>query len=304
MGDGGLRHPLRGRVDRADLPDPAGAADRAALEGLRREGRVRLEPRAARQDHADQGGVSGARPRHLGRRGPAGGARVLDAPESRRQGPPHAGDEPRRLRAARRAGQAGRRRDHHLHVGDLRGREGRHADPRQPRVEHPLEPAGHADHGGRHGSLVPAALPRLRAHPRLRVPLPGRVDRLRPVGRETAGQLHRGRAALLCPGAPRLREGPRAHPRPGAGRERPEAEALSLGGARRKGEGGLRTARGNGPGLSRPQGEDRGQARLREDPRLARLALPLRVLGRGAAFPRSGRVLLWPRESSSTRVTA
>ena len=68
---------------------------------------------------------------------------------------------------------------------------------------------GHPVHGRRGRALVPAALARLRADARLRVPPQGRVDRVRRVGRQAGGELHRGQPALLRRGAARLREGPR-----------------------------------------------------------------------------------------------
>ena len=72
VGDGRLRDPLRRGLVGADLSDPSGRPDRSAPERLRREGDLRLDSRAARQDPDHQGPVPDARPRHPDRGQPPG----------------------------------------------------------------------------------------------------------------------------------------------------------------------------------------------------------------------------------------
>ncbi len=147
-------------------------------------------------------------------------------------------------------------------------------------------------HRRRHRALVPAALARLRADGRLRLPLQDGVDRVRRVDRQARGELPE--VNPHCFGAvPRLYEKVYAKilAKADAGspiKKKIFAWALAVGRERLP----YVTEAAPAAGRARPEGEDRRRARLQEDPRGPRRRLPLRRLRRRAARDGPRRVLL------------
>ncbi len=224
---------LRGGLVGPDLPDAAGRPDHAPAERLRGEGDFRVDAGAARQDPHDQGAVPDPRPRDPRRGQSAGRAGLHHVSRRRRPRARDPRDEPGRLRAARGAREARRRRDDHLHLGHDGGAQGRDAHALQPGVQRRYRLRGHPVHGGRRGPLVPAALARLRADARLRLPLQDGLDRVRRVDRQARGELHRSQPDLLRRRAPCLREGARQDHGQGRRRQSDQEEDLRLGRRRR-----------------------------------------------------------------------
>ena len=201
-------------------------------------------------------------------------------------------------RPARRPGLA------HLHLGNHRYPQGRHAEPWQLRQQHPRPGRARALQPGRRHPLLPAPVPRPGTDRLLPLPVQGLHHRLRRErggrGREHAGDPadHDGQRA-----AP-VREDLRPGHGPGPGRLGRQEAHLLLGRQDRQGRRRAdhrRQAAAPRPGLPAEPGP---QARLPQDPGQDRRPLPLPGLRRGAAGGRHRRVLLRRRSGHHGRLRA
>ena len=130
---------------------------------------------------------------------------------------------------------AGRPGDADLHQRHHGRAQGRHADPRQHRLQHARRPVAVRHQEGVPGALLPAAGPLLRAHHRLLLLPPGLLDRLRRIGPDPGRGPGAGQAASLRLGPPGLREGPGQDPGERRAQLGGQAEDLRVGPGRRPG---------------------------------------------------------------------
>ena len=293
MGDRGLRLPRGALHRRPHLPHPPGQASRIHSPRLRRGRGAGLERGATGEGDADPRPPPRARPRH----------RLRRLRDRRRRPPlrPGAGARARGPRAAPglagvgARGGRGRPRDAHLYLRHHRRPEGRHAEPREHRLQRddlrrPLQL-----HRRGRVPLLPAALPHLRADVRSLLHVPrGRGDQLRRKRRHRPGRHAGGPAASDGLGATALREDLRQS----AGQRAdgvPASEAdlrLVAGGGRAVGRGDHRAA----AGVSRPSGSSgrwrTGWSSPSSEPG---------PVGASASSSRAGRRSLPTSRASSTR---
>ncbi len=185
----------------------------------------------------------------------------------------------------------GRSRDDHLHVRHDRRAEGRHAHPRQPGRERRGRALRPGPERRGHGAVVSAALPRVRAHGRLRLSRRRRVDDFCRVDRHDCARSAEGPTHRDVRRAARVREAPRACAREGCQDVRRSSQGLRVGAVGRRAAG--RTA-GRRPADSCDAGAGLASRRrpgVREDPRRHWRPAALGRVRQRAAQPRHRQVL-------------
>ena len=160
------RHPVQPRHRGHHLPLPSGQSDSLHPEGQRCPHRGRVQSGSGREGPLREG--ASPRPAARGGDGRLRGHGLANALLGARSGTPRPRPRQGPHKAPRRHGAAGRPRDPHLHLGHHRRSQGRDAHPRQSRLEHRDLRRGDLLHprARRLGPLVPAAVPRVRAHGR------------------------------------------------------------------------------------------------------------------------------------------